>query len=85
VLLSELDSAGHTDALEILLLLSSDAIAADVELHQPPHILDGIGNSDNPPWLEVLTLRRFFGMVFAIWVSVTFSVSGFQDPTSFGD
>jgi hypothetical protein len=36
VLLSELDAAGHTDALEIPLLLSSDVVAADVELDQRP-------------------------------------------------
>jgi hypothetical protein len=45
VLLSELDAAGHTDALEMLLLLSSDAIVADVELDQRPHIFDGISDS----------------------------------------
>jgi hypothetical protein len=39
VLFSELDAAGHTDALEIPLLLSSDAAAADVELDQRPVIL----------------------------------------------
>jgi hypothetical protein len=36
VLLSELDAAGHTDALEILLLLSSDVVPADVEFDQRP-------------------------------------------------
>jgi hypothetical protein len=36
ILLSELDAAGHTDALEIPLLLSSDVIAADDELDQRP-------------------------------------------------
>jgi hypothetical protein len=40
VLLSEFDVAGHTDALEILLLLSSDAVAADVKLDQRP-IVEG--------------------------------------------
>jgi hypothetical protein len=35
-LLNEFDAAGHTDALEIPLLLSSDAIVADVELNQRP-------------------------------------------------
>jgi hypothetical protein len=30
VLLSELDAAGHTDALEIPLLLSSEFVAADI-------------------------------------------------------
>jgi hypothetical protein len=30
VLLSELDAAGHTDALEIPLLLSSEVVAADI-------------------------------------------------------
>jgi hypothetical protein len=35
-LLSEFDAAGHADALEIILLLSSDVIAADVELDQRP-------------------------------------------------
>jgi hypothetical protein len=35
-LLSELDAAGHTDALEIPLLLTSDVIAADIELDQCP-------------------------------------------------
>jgi hypothetical protein len=34
--LSELDAPGHADALEILLLLSSDIIAAAVELDQRP-------------------------------------------------
>jgi hypothetical protein len=46
-LLSELDIAGHADALEILLLLSSDGIAADIKLDQCPHIGDGIGKGDN--------------------------------------
>ena len=46
-LLSELDAAGHTYALETPLLLSSDGITADVELGQCPHIGDGIGNSNN--------------------------------------
>jgi len=35
-LLGELDAAGHADALETLLLLSSDEVAADVELDQRP-------------------------------------------------
>jgi hypothetical protein len=35
-LLSELDAAGHTDTLEIIFLLSSDVIAADVKLGQRP-------------------------------------------------
>jgi hypothetical protein len=39
VLLNELDAAGHTDALEILLVLSSDLVAADVELDQRPVVL----------------------------------------------
>ena len=42
VLLSELDAAGHTDTLEILLLLSSDAIAADIELVQRPIVGGGV-------------------------------------------
>jgi hypothetical protein len=42
VLLSELDAAGQTDALEILLLLSSDVVAADVELDQRPFIGGGV-------------------------------------------
>jgi hypothetical protein len=50
VLLSELDTAGHTDALEIPLLLSSDVVAADVELDQRPHISDGISNSNWSFW-----------------------------------
>ena len=36
VLLIELDAAGHTYALEIPLLPSSDVIVADVELDQRP-------------------------------------------------
>jgi hypothetical protein len=32
VLFDELDAAGHTDALEIPLLLSSDGVAANIEL-----------------------------------------------------
>ena len=47
VLLSEFDIAGHTDTLEIPLLLSSDVVTADVELDQRPHILDNVGNRDN--------------------------------------
>jgi hypothetical protein len=31
-LLNEIDAPGHADALEIILLLSSDVIAADIEL-----------------------------------------------------
>ena len=46
-LLSELDAAGHTYALETPLLLSSDVIAADVELGQRLHIGDGVGKGDN--------------------------------------
>ena len=38
VLLSELDAAGHADALEMPLLPSSDVIAADIELDQRPII-----------------------------------------------
>jgi hypothetical protein len=48
MLLSELDAAGHTDALETPLLLSSDSVIADVELDQGPHIEDGVGKSGNP-------------------------------------
>jgi hypothetical protein len=33
---SELDAAGHADVLEVLLLLSLDVIAADIELDQRP-------------------------------------------------
>ena len=47
VLLSELDAAGHTDALEMPLLPSSDVIVADVELDQRPHIGDGVGTGGN--------------------------------------
>jgi hypothetical protein len=47
VLLSELDAAGHTDALEILLLHSSDAVVADVKLDQRPHIGDGVSKGGN--------------------------------------
>jgi hypothetical protein len=36
---SELDATGHVDALEIPLLLSSDVVAADVELDQRPFYL----------------------------------------------
>jgi hypothetical protein len=36
LLISERDAAGHTDALEIPLLLSSDVIVANVELDQRP-------------------------------------------------
>jgi hypothetical protein len=39
VLLSELDAAGHTDALEMPLLLSSDVIVADIELDQRPVVV----------------------------------------------
>ena len=39
VLLSELDAAGHTYALETPLLLSSDVIVADVELDQRPVVV----------------------------------------------
>jgi hypothetical protein len=47
VLLSELDAAGHTDALEMPLLLSSDVIVADIELDQRRHIGNGIGKGGN--------------------------------------
>ena len=43
VLLSEFDTAGHTDALEIPLLPSSDVIVADVELDQRPVIILNCG------------------------------------------
>jgi hypothetical protein len=42
---SEMDAAGHANALETSLLLSSDVIVADVELDQRPVVADGIGNS----------------------------------------
>jgi hypothetical protein len=42
VLLSELDAAGNADALEIPLLLSSDAVVGDVELDQRP-----LGDNDS--------------------------------------
>jgi hypothetical protein len=42
-LLSELDAAGRTYALETQLLLSSDVITADVELGQCPLVDRGIG------------------------------------------
>jgi hypothetical protein len=57
VLLSELDAADHTDALEIPLLPSSDVIVADVELDQRPHIGDSTGNGDNTlrfAWIVLL-------------------------------
>jgi hypothetical protein len=46
-LLSELDATGHADALEIPLLLTSDVIAANIELNQCPHIGNGIGKDGN--------------------------------------
>jgi hypothetical protein len=39
VLLNELDAAGHTDAPEIPLLISSNVVVADVELDQRPIVL----------------------------------------------
>jgi hypothetical protein len=50
MLLSELDTAGHTDALETPLLLSSDSIVADVELDQGPIILDADSEFMGKPW-----------------------------------
>jgi hypothetical protein len=47
VLLSEFDTAGPTDALEISLLLSSDVVAADGELGQRPIAADGISEGGN--------------------------------------
>jgi hypothetical protein len=50
MLLSELDAldaAGHTDALETPLLLSSNLIIADVELGQGPHILRTMANNSS--------------------------------------
>jgi hypothetical protein len=46
-LLSELDAAGHADALEIPLLLGSNEVSADVELDQRPHIGDGVSKGGN--------------------------------------
>ena len=46
-LLSELDTAGHTYALETPLLLSSDVIPADVELGQRGIVLAGYPSSNN--------------------------------------
>jgi hypothetical protein len=39
-IISEIDATGHADALETPLLLSSDVIAADVELDQRPLVTD---------------------------------------------
>jgi hypothetical protein len=50
VLLSEFDTAGHTDALEIPLLLSSDVVTADVELDQRPAIPDADSEFLGKPW-----------------------------------
>jgi hypothetical protein len=44
---SELDAAGHADALETPLPLSPDAIVADVKLDQRSHVGDGIGKGGN--------------------------------------
>jgi hypothetical protein len=52
-LLSELDAAGHADALQIPLLLSSNAIAADIKLDQRPHIGDDISKGDNTRHITV--------------------------------
>jgi hypothetical protein len=46
VLLSELDAAGHT-ALETLLLLTSDLVAADVELDQRPGAISSVNLLEN--------------------------------------
>ena len=58
-LLSELDAAGHADALEIPLLLSSDVVAADIELNQRPHILDGVANSNNTHLNVPISIQMF--------------------------
>jgi hypothetical protein len=42
LLLIKLDAAGRADALEISFLLSSDAVAADVELGQRPFVGEDI-------------------------------------------
>jgi hypothetical protein len=47
VLLNEFDTAGHTDALEIPLLLSSDVVIADAELDECPHTGDSVGKGGN--------------------------------------
>jgi hypothetical protein len=44
---SEIDAAGHANALETPLLLSSDVIAADVEFDQRPVIRMGHPGRDN--------------------------------------
>jgi hypothetical protein len=52
-------TAGHAaDAPEFPLLFGWDVIAADVELGQCPHFLDGIGNSNSTHW--ALSCKLFF-------------------------
>jgi hypothetical protein len=55
VLLSELDAAGHADALETPLLLTSDLVVADVELDQGPIVADGIGKGSNTCRYQVIS------------------------------
>jgi hypothetical protein len=50
MLLSELDAAGHTNALETPLLLSSNIIVADIELDQGPVVLDANSKFLGEPW-----------------------------------
>jgi hypothetical protein len=65
-LLSELDAAGHADALEIPFLRSSDVIGADINLDQCPHILDGTGNSNNAyKYIQMVLSRKNMGP--AVW------------------
>jgi hypothetical protein len=49
-LLSELDAAGQADALELLLLRSSDAISADVKLDKRPVVLWIAVNNSSSKW-----------------------------------
>jgi hypothetical protein len=80
-LLSELDAAGRTYALETPLLLSSDGITADVELGQCPHIFDGIGNSDSTRIAGALR-SCFLVAAISMLEPVTSYVSRMASPTS---
>jgi hypothetical protein len=51
---SEIDAAGHANVLETPLLLSSDLIAADVELDQRPRALTYLDISSNTALVDII-------------------------------
>jgi hypothetical protein len=78
VAIGELDAAGHTDALEFLLLLTSDVIAAGVQLDQRPIIL----------WIAVnnsSSTSGQMGMKMKMVPNYCNGIISYLKPNGFGD